>query len=559
SDKTGTLTQNKMAVKRLWLYGADPISDTGAASGEQLLLLKQFLLASNVTFEQGEGGGRIIGDPTETAIMRLFLEKGLDKNELDAAWEKAGEIPFSSARKMMTAVVKKPEGGYLVLCKGAFDRIPFIKKDFNYLKELEDVHHSFAEDALRVIALAVKEIESLPPKERWETLESDLVFRGFIGLIDPPRPEAALAIARAKKAGIRTIMITGDHAATAGAIARELGIIAAREGIITGAELEKLSDEELFESIEYYSVYARVTPSDKIRIVQAWQEKGSVVSMTGDGVNDAPALKAADVGVAMGISGTEVAKSASDMVLTDDNFSTIVEAVTEGRYVFSNIRKLIYFLIVCNISEVVIMLFAQIARWGMPVTPVMLLLVNVLGDGVPGMALAREESDTRIMKRKPIDRSESFFGGGLLEVIIQQILVFSVVTLAGFYIGKFVTIPGARAPSELIGQTMAFLVLGWTSILHIFTVRSRESAFKRAMKSNPGLPLSAGIMILVFAALAAIPPLAAVFGFTAIGGYRWLITMGLSLIPILRAEYGKLWDNHLLNSAEKNRIAQQKI
>jgi magnesium-transporting ATPase (P-type) len=550
-----------MTIKRLWVYGdAKPAGDTDEATAEQLWLLKEFLLASNVTIENRDGAvPAIIGDPTETAIMRLCLQKGIDQNALNNDYEKAAEIPFSSARKMMTTAVKKPDGKYLVLTKGAFDRIPFVKDDLNYLKKLEDMHNSFADDALRVITLASKEVDVLPPKDQLEQLEADLVFRGFIGLIDPPRPEAALAISRAKKAGIRTIMITGDHAVTAGAIARELGIIAAREGIITGQELAKLSDEELLESIDFYSVYARVTPSDKIRIVQAWQGRGSVVSMTGDGVNDAPALKAADVGVAMGINGTEVAKSASDMVLTDDNFSTIVEAITEGRNVFSNIRKLVYFLIVCNISEVVIMLFAQIAGWGMPVTPVMLLLVNVLGDGIPGMALAREQSDTRIMNRKPIDRSESFFSGGLMEVILQQILMFSIVTLAAFYIGKFVTIPGAYAPSEGIGQTMAFLVLGWTSILHIFTVRSRESVFRRTLKDNPRLPISAAVMLLVFAALAAIPPLAGIFGFVSMGGYHWLIAVGLSLLPILRAEYGKLWDNLQSNSMEKNRVTQQKI
>jgi magnesium-transporting ATPase (P-type) len=247
------------------------------------------------------------------------------------------------------------------------------------------------------------------------------------------------------------------------------------------------------------------------------------------------------------------------MVLTDDNFSTIVEAVTEGRNVFSNIRKLVSFLIVCNISEIVIMLFAQVARWGMPVTPVMLLLVNVLGDGIPGMALAKERSDKRIMNRKPIDRGESFFGGGLMQVIIQQVIAFSLVTLAGFYIGKFITIPGNYAPSEVIGQTMAFLILGWTSILHVFTVRSRKSVFKGRFKDNPQLPLSAVFMILLFAVLAAVPPVAPIFGLGAMSMYHWLITIGLSFIPILRAEYGKLWDNYILNSIEKNRVAQQKV
>jgi magnesium-transporting ATPase (P-type) len=436
------------------------------------------------------------------------------------------------------------------------------------MKELEDVHNSFAEDALRVITLASKEVDKLPSKEELEKLETDLEFQGFIGLIDPPRPEAAAAINRAKKAGVRTIMITGDHAMTAAAIARELGIIAAKEGIITGEELEKLSDEEFFDSIEYYSVYARVSPSDKIRIVQAWQNKGAVVSMTGDGVNDAPALKAADVGISMGINGTEVAKSASDMVLTDDNFSTIVEAISEGRKVFANIKKLVYFLIVCNISEIVIMIFGQVSGWGLPdkpgetvgvVTPIMLLIINVLGDGIPGMALAREHSDTRIMARKPIDRDESFFAGGLMEVIIQQTIMCSIVVLAAFYIGKFITAPGAISPSHTLGQTMAFVVLGWTSILHIFVVRSRISVFKRSLKDNPRLPLNALIMFLVLGGLAAIPVFRDNLGFVAMDIIHWLIAFGISFVPIIVAEYGKFWDNYKYHEAERQRVMHQKI
>ena len=577
SDKTGTLTQNKMTIKRLWVYGGTPVSDRDAVAQEHIDLIKRFLLASNVTAEKtGSGELRIIGDPTESAIMRLSINKGLSRENLSAEYEKTGEVPFSSARKMMTAILKKPNGRFLVLTKGAFDKIPFIKHDLNYLKELEDVHNSFARDALRVITLASKEIDALPVNEDGtiasEKLEADLIFEGFIGLIDPPRPEAAAAIARAKKAGVRTIMITGDHAVTAAAIARELGIIAAREGIITGEELSHLSDEEFFESIEFYSVYARVSPSDKIRIVQAWQEKGAVVSMTGDGVNDAPALKAADVGVAMGINGTEVAKSASDMVLTDDNFSTIVEAVSEGRDVFANIKKLVYFLIVCNISEIVVMIFGQVSGWGVPVTPIMLLIINVLGDGIPGMALAKEKSDTRIMARKPIDRQESFFAGGLMEVIIQQTIMCSVTVLAAFYIGKFIFIPGSHIPPDVtfnannppeffhrLGQTMAFLVLGWTSILHIFVVRSRVSVFKRTLKDNPQLPISAGIMFLVLAGMAAIPPVAKALGFVAMDNCHWLICLGISLIPFMVAEYGKFWDNYKYHEAERQRVKQQKI
>jgi calcium-translocating P-type ATPase len=560
SDKTGTLTQNKMTIKRLWTYGGTPVGDAEAGSREHLEMLKKFLLASNVTLEKDAAGEeKIIGDPTESAIMRLFLDKGLKREELNAEYEKVAEIPFSSARKMMTTILKKPDGRFLVLTKGAFDRIPFVRKNTDFVKELEDIHNSFARDALRVITLASKEVDTLPHKDNLSELESDLRFEGFIGLIDPPRPEAAAAIVRAKKAGVRTIMITGDHAVTAAAIAKELGIIVANEGVITGAELSKLSDNEFFESIEFYSVYARVSPSDKIRIVQAWQSKGDVVSMTGDGVNDAPALKAADVGVSMGINGTEVAKSASDMILTDDKFSTIVEAVSEGRKVFSNIKKLVYFLIVCNISEIAVMIFGQVSGWGVPVTPIMLLIINVLGDGIPGIALAKDQSDMRIMMRKPIGRTESFFASGFLEVIIQQTIMCSITVLAAFYIGKFIDIPGSAAPSHLTGQTMAFLVLGWTSLLHLFTVRSRISVFKRSLKDNPQLPISAGIMFLILAGLVATPPLASNLGFVAISGYQWLISLGISLLPIMVAEYGKFWDNYKYREAEKLRVTEQKI
>jgi calcium-translocating P-type ATPase len=573
SDKTGTLTQNKMAIKRVWTYGSMPVSETDANKQEHIEIIKRYLLASNVTIEKSDSGDpRIIGDPTESAIMRLSLDKGIKRENLNTEYEKVAEIPFSSARKMMTTILKKSDGHFLVLTKGAFDKIPFIKKDQNHVKELNDVHDAFAHDALRVIALASKEIDTLPAKEELELLENELNFEGFIGLIDPPRPEAAAAIARAKKAGVRTIMITGDHAVTAAAIARELGIIAAKEGIITGEELEKLSDEEFFDSIEFYSVYARVSPSDKIRIVQAWQQKGAVVSMTGDGVNDAPALKAADVGIAMGINGTEVAKSASDMVLVDDNFSTIVEAVSEGRKVFANIKKLVYFLIVCNISEIVIMIFGQVSGWGVPVTPIMLLIINVIADGVPGMALAKEQTDTRIMARKPIDRNESFFAGGLLEVIIQQTIISSIVVLAAFYIGKFIYLPGPHIPPDVIfnadnppeffhrlGQTMAFLVLGWTSVIHIFVVRSRVSVFKRSFFDNPQLLISVVSMLFMLTLMAAIPPVANALNFVVMDIHHWLICIGLSFVPITVAEYGKFWDNYKYNEAERLRVKQQQI
>ncbi len=554
SDKTGTLTMNKMTVKRLWVYGSGPAGDEAVLSEAQAAFLENLCLACVATVGKDDGGQeRIFGDPTETAIVRLAMEKGIDYEHLGEKFEKVGEIPFSSSRKMMTAAVKLPDGGYRILTKGAFDRLPIVRKEYAYGKELEEMHDAFAHDALRVIALASKRVDELPQDPaQWE---KDLTFEGFVGIIDPARPEAAAAIAKAKAAGIRTVMITGDHAATAGAIARELGIITANEGIITGQQLQKLSDEEFAESIEFYSVYARVSPEDKIRIVKAWQARGEVVAMTGDGVNDAPALKAADVGVAMGINGTEVSKSAAKMILMDDKFSTIIEAVAEGRNIFSNIRKLVYFLLVCNISEIIVMLFAQFMNWPLPLSPIMLLIINVLGDGIPGMALAKEESDRRIMNRKPISRSESFFGGGLMEVIIRQTVVFAIVSLAAFYIGYNLDFGIAGVSAEAAGMTMSFLVTGWTSILHVLTVRSRKNMYKYRFKDNPQLYISCAVMFVIFALLALIPPVASAIGLARLSGIQWLIVIGLTLIPTLVAEYGKMWDAIKSRTAEKNRVS----
>ena len=553
SDKTGTLTMNKMTVKRLWVCGTEPVSEDAVFTDGQMAFLERLCLACVATIGTDDDGKlKIFGDPTESAIVRLAVEKGIDYPSLQTKYKKVAEIPFSSSRKMMTAVYENGEDGYLVLTKGAFDRLPFDRSDLNYMKPLTDMHDSFASDALRVISLAYRVVGEIPAD--LTELERDQTFAGFVGIIDPPRPEAAAAIAKARAAGIRTIMITGDHAATAAAIARELGIIRAGEGVITGAELSGLSDEELCDTVEFYSVYARVSPEDKIRIVKAWQSRGEVVAMTGDGVNDAPALKAADVGVAMGINGTEVSKSAAKMILTDDRFSTIIEAVGEGRNIFSNIRKLVYFLLVCNISEIVVMLFAQFIDWALPLTPTMLLIINVLGDGIPGLALSKEQSDRRIMKRKPIARSESFFGGGLMEVIIQQIFAFAAVTLLGYYIGMNCFVAEGVGPVSA-GRTMAFLITGWTSILHVLTVRSRSMLYKYKVRDNPQLYISCAGMLVVFALIAAIPPVASALGMGALSWQQWLITAGLSLVPIIVAEYGKLWDAIKSRNAERTRVS----
>ncbi|WP_349947657.1 cation-translocating P-type ATPase [Lacrimispora sp. BS-2] len=558
SDKTGTLTQNQMTIEKLWIPGNEPFEGGGEFAAGQTELLTLFALASNASVQEEEDGTlTIMGNPTEKAIMRLLHEKGLSKERISEQYRIVGEIPFSSERKMMTIVLETSSGEYLIITKGALDRLPLKAFDEEREKEVDRVHKYFAGEALRVLSLGIRYMNEVPSMDKPEEIERDLELCGLIGLIDPARPEAAQAVEKAKLAGIRTIMITGDHAATASAIARNIGILGENEKVLTGQQLKTMSDEELCRNIHHYSVYARVSPEDKIRIVEAWQENGEVVSMTGDGVNDTPALKAADVGISMGQSGTEVAKSASDMVLTDDNFATIIDAISEGRNVFSNIRKTIYFLLVCNISEIVIMLVAQLKGWGIPVTPIMLLLVNVLGDGIPGLCLSRETSDPRLMDREPIRRDEGFLGGGLLTVIIQQTIACSVVVLIGYYISTFRAFPGMPGPSPAIGQTVAFLVLGWTSILHLFTVRSRKSIFKRSIIDNPPVIYSTIAMIGLFGLLVAFPPVGKIFGLTAIGSYHWLLALGLSLIPTAVAEIGKFIDNQ--TNIRENRKYQNRL
>lgn len=558
SDKTGTLTQNQMTVKKIWRKSLYPIAATDTLTDMHLEMLDQLSLVSNAVIETDENGNKnIIGDATETAIMKLMNDLGRNKEDVSLLWPRVKEIPFSSSRKRMTSIHKDPNGGYLVLCKGAFDWMP-LKNYSQDREEAKKVHDSFAKDALRVITLGSKHIDELPEDEELVSIESELELIGLIGIIDAPRPESKQAIADAKKAGIRTVMITGDHITTASAIAKEIGLLNDGEKVISGKELAAMSDEELCSSIREYSVYARVTPEDKIRIVEAWQENDEVVAMTGDGVNDAPALKAADVGVAMGRNGTEVAKSAADMVLADDNFASIVDAVHEGRNVFSNIRKTIYFLIVCNISEIIIMLGAQLIGWNFPLTPVLLLLINVLGDGIPGICLAKEVSDPRIMERKPIGREESFFNSKLTRVIIRQTIICSIIVWAGYYVGTFTEVSSKFAPSHPIGQSMAFLILGWSSILHIFTVRSRKSVFIYPIKANMPMLYSSIAMIAVLSLIVLIPPFGKLFGIVPIGLSHWLISIVLSILPITIAEIGKYLDNYEINQKYKRRLIKHR-
>ena len=540
SDKTGTLTQNQMTVTKLWIQGEDVFTAGEEFTEEQCRFLEIMSMACNAVVETDENGNKkYMGNATEVSILRLLDEKGYCEIA-QKEYPRVGEVPFSSDRKMMTVVLKDKDNGFMVLTKGALDRLPLCPESVaSDMPAARRVHDKFAEKALRVLALAGKHVDKLPAN--LEELERDIKLMGLVGMIDPPRPEAATAIETARKAGIRTVMITGDHAATAGAIAKELGILQEGQNVMTGARLTEISDTELNDTVRNYAVYARVSPEDKIRIVKAWQTNGEVVAMTGDGVNDAPALKAADIGIAMGKTGTEVAKSASDMVLTDDNFATIVEAISEGRNVYGIVKKVIYFLLVCNLSEIVIMLFGQMAGWGIVLTPVMLLLINILGDGIPGIRLAQEEADPGLMNNKPINRKESFFSGNLLRLILLQTIFCSIATLAGFYIGAFVNVSSDTAlPSSGIGQTMAFLICGWTSIVHIFHVRSAKSVFRTPVHNNKPLTVSAAIMIVVFGLMAAFPVIGQIFGLTPISGIHWLVVVGLSIVPTMLREIHRL-------------------
>ena len=540
SDKTGTLTQNRMAVKQLWVCGGKPFADDVEFSEEQNFFLKRLAMVGNAAFEIDENGDKVyMGNATEIGILRLLNEKGYTVDKATHEYPRVAEIPFSSDRKKMSVILRDREsGGYIVLTKGALDRLLISSESASDLEDAQRVHDELAAKALRVIALAGKYVDTLPEDGNLAELEQDLKLHGLVGLIDPPRPEAAIAIAKAKHAGIRTVMITGDHAATAGAIAKDLGILEEGKQVLTGAQLAEISDTELNDTVKDFAVYARVTPEDKLRIVKAWQSHGDVVAMTGDGVNDAPALKVADIGIAMGKTGTEVAKTASDMVLVDDNFATIVEAVGEGRCVYESIKKTITFLLVCNMSEIIVMLYAQMAGWGILLTPVMLLLINLLGDGIPGINLAREESDPALMDNKPIRRNESFFKGDVLRVIIQQTIFCSIVVLIGYYIGASYTLYGTPA-SAGVGQMLAFLITSWTSVIHVFHVRSSKSVFKTPIKNNKPLVMGAILMLFVLAALV-ISPFNQIFGpdlsVIKLHGIHWIIAIVLSIVPTIMRE-----------------------
>lgn len=522
SDKTGTLTMNRMTVVELRNAGG---VITGGSSAAQKLLR----LAALCTNCEVAPGGKVSGDATETAIVRAVSASDYDADR--KKYPRVAEIPFSSGRKRMTTVHRMPDGRFLAIVKGAPD-ILFPRCLSGALPEQNE---AMASRALRVIGVACQIMDSCP--SRSEDAETGLTFVGLIGMADPPRPEAAEAVATCRSAGIRPVMITGDHAATAAAIAIRLGIAHSVREVMTGAELDRLSDAELARRIYDYSVFARVSPEHKVRIVRAYQSHGEIVAMTGDGVNDAPALRAADIGCAMGESGTEVAKAAADMILTDDNFATIVAAVREGRGIYDNIRKTVHFLLSCNIGEILAVFVSFLMHLPLPLAAIQLLWVNLVTDSLPALALGVEPLDPGIMNRKPVKRGESIFAGGMTYNIIVEGCLIGALSLLAYSVGRVFFDFDPSSP--VIGRTMGFAVLSLSQVAHTFNVRSERSLFDRGLTPNRKLIPAAFVCAAMQAAVIVIRPLGEVFRTCTLSVTQWLAVAAFSLVPLAVVELEK--------------------
>ena len=561
SDKTGTLTLNKMKIQQVWHFDHEPVSVKEAFNFNQKKLVGLLASCSNATIEShdeykdGKSYERetVIGDPTEIAIIRLLHDLGISRVQAERDYPRIHELPFDSGRKRMTTV-HRTEDGYIAVTKGAFDRIPVNwDKNPELLKKATEIHDSFAEKALRVIAISVKKYAEKPTDLSEEALECDQEFRGMVGMIDPPRPESAEAVARAREAGIKTVMITGDHVVTAAAIAKEIGIMQVGDRAVTGTELSEMSETDLISQVRGISVYARVSPEDKLRIVHAWAAHNEVITMTGDGVNDAPALKAADVGAAMGITGTEVSKNAADMIITDDNFATIVDAIAEGRTSYDNIRKTIQFLLGVNFAEIFVLLVGMLLIGRTTITALQILFINVVADGIPGFFLAFEMPEPGVMKRKPLPKGSGVFANNVGLFIAVRATTFSILTLTAFVLGAYVLAPPATLEYAYyfvpitgnlsinalrygghfsVGITMAFLTLSWASTIDTFNTRTQQSIFKARFLSNKGVFYAVVIILIVTAGMALWPPIASVFDVVPMSGTHWLVIAGLAVMQL---------------------------
>ena len=568
SDKTGTLTQNKMTVEKIFWNDAtreaSNISDDEI--DEELTKLVYANMLCNDTKISSDG--TLTGDPTETALVDMGFKLNFDPSIYDRM-ERVEEIPFDSDRKLMTTVNKVGDK-YVVYTKGGIDEIlkrcnsyeiggQISEELESYINKIRQENEKMAQNALRVLGCAYKEIDHIPTKEEMKTIENDLIFIGMVGMIDPPREEAKLAVEKCKTAGIKTVMITGDHKITATAIAKKLGILENDDEAITGLELEQMTDEELEKNVRHYSVYARVSPEHKVRIVKAWQKNGEVVAMTGDGVNDSPALKKADIGCAMGIVGTDVAKEAADVILTDDNFATVVSAVEEGRKIYDNILKVIQFLLSSNIGEVVVLFFATLltplfSKWfgitdinGLEILlPIHILWINLVTDSLPALALAFDPANSDIMQRKPIKPGKGIFTKGMTWRVVYQGIMIGGLTLAAFMIGLATTkepigtLTLDQSKIE-VGQTMAFVTLALSELVHVFNVRdNKKSIFKTGIFNNMKLIGAIIISALLMFVILLIPGLREIFSIPVLPTENIIELVCLVLAPIVIVEIFKL-------------------
>lgn len=540
SDKTGTLTQNRMQVTTWTDYShREPKNEDLRETVANL-----FALCNDCNVSDGN----LQGEPTEKALGEYAQSMGIDFAALRRDMPRVGEIPFSSARKRMTTL-HKTEDGWISVTKGAPDillgkcafcmegsgQVPFDDRRKSMARM---VNGEMAAQALRVVAVAFRQWSEKPPLTE-EALERNLVFAGMAGMVDPPRPEVKEAVHLCRQAGIRPVMITGDHVLTAEAIGRELGIYQKGDCAVTGAELDKMSDKELETAAETCTVFARVAPEHKVRIVQAFQKRGNVVAMTGDGVNDAPALKTADIGCAMGKSGTEVAKGASDLILTDDNFATIVEAVREGRGIYDNIRKAVHFLLSSNIGEILTIFVAMLLGWAAPLLPIQLLWVNLVTDSLPAIALGMEPAEENIMERPPRKNTGSLFGDGLGGRILLEGVMIGVLALLAFGIGH---VYFDQENGYAVGRTMAFAVLSLSQLVHAFNMRGEGSLGKLPFCSNKWLLMAFVVGATLQCVVIMMPPLAGIFQVVPLNGEQWLLTAALALAPLPLVELEKaIW------------------
>lgn len=551
SDKTGTLTQNKMTVVRAFVnHRTDKVNRTAPLrelNEEEKRLLEIAVLCTDATMKKNDNGEfSYSGDPTETALLEFGVLYGVFKDDMEKASPRVAEIPFDSERKRMTTVNRMTQGGTRVNVKGgleevleACDRIIIqgnVRKiTEGDIREIRNSNETMAGEALRVLAMAYKENHGAPEKATVGDLEKGLIFTGLLGMIDPARPEVTDAVARCGTAGIRPVMITGDHRTTAMAIAGETGIYHEGDIAVTGSELENLTDEELIENVTKYSVYARVAPEHKVRIVKAWQSHSEVVAMTGDGVNDAPALKQADIGAAMGIAGTDVAKGAADMILTDDNFATIVSAVEEGRRIYDNILKVIQYLLSCNVGELFLIFVTSVFNMGMPLLPIHILWINLVTDSLPALALSVEPPEKDIMKRRPRNPKKGFMTKGMIWRVLYQGLMIGCIPLLSYLIGL-------RDGDVVLGRTMAFATLMFSQLVHVRNLHSNVlSSFRTNPLRNKPLILAIIVSAIIGLVVILLPPAREAFSLAVMDREHWIIVVLMSIVPIAIVELFKLF------------------